>query len=146
MSGAQAALRGREWSPPLAPYVALIKTRVKERQLIIISKAFTALPLERVATMLACSIEDAEKGGRGEMSSWNVSHCCEDKTDDQIRCRLLSVSHARDYYGKLLVLACSVERGCRESLEENFPGILPHSGEGRSDHITAIIVAHIRTR
>lgn len=62
MSGAQAALRGREWSAPLAPYVALIETRVRERQLTVISKAFTVLPLESAAGMLACSAEDAEKG------------------------------------------------------------------------------------
>ena len=62
MSDAQAALRGREWSPALAPYVALIGARIKERQLVIISKAFTALPLGRMASMLACSAEEAEKG------------------------------------------------------------------------------------
>lgn len=46
----------------MAPYITLIENRVKERQLIIISKAFTALPLSRMASMLACSIGDAEKG------------------------------------------------------------------------------------
>eukprot|EP00752_Nemacystus_decipiens_P009271 g8283.t1 len=61
VSDAQAALRDRAWSPALAPYVALIGDRIKERQLIIISKAFTALPLGRMASMLACSVEDAEK-------------------------------------------------------------------------------------
>ena len=70
MNGAQTALRGREWSPPLAPYVALVEGRVKERQLVIISKAFMALPLARMASMLGCSVEDAEKGARV------ASHIC----------------------------------------------------------------------
>ncbi|CAM9744610.1 unnamed protein product [Ectocarpus fasciculatus] len=75
MSGAQAALRGREWSAPLAPYVALIETRVRERQLTVISKAFTVLPLESVAGMLACSVEDAEKACLKE--GWEVGTTAE---------------------------------------------------------------------
>ncbi|CAM9200964.1 unnamed protein product [Scytosiphon promiscuus] len=61
MGGAQKALREREWSPPMASYATLIDARVRERQLNMISKAFTALPLEKVASMLAFSVEDAEK-------------------------------------------------------------------------------------
>ncbi|CAN0098128.1 unnamed protein product, partial [Hapterophycus canaliculatus] len=61
MSGAQEALRGREWSASMVPYARLIDARMRERQLNIISKAFTALPLEKVASMLAFSVEDAEK-------------------------------------------------------------------------------------
>ncbi|CAM9871874.1 unnamed protein product [Pylaiella littoralis] len=78
MGDAQAALRGREWSPSLAPYIALIENRVKERQLIIIPKAFTALPLARVSSMLACSIEDAEKECATE--GWEVVAAGAEKT------------------------------------------------------------------
>eukprot|EP00903_Cladosiphon_okamuranus_P012642 g11827.t1 len=77
MSQAQAALRGREWSPVLAPYTALLGDRIKERQLLIISKAFTALPLTRMADMLACSVEDAEKECKTE--GWAVEAAGADK-------------------------------------------------------------------
>lgn len=46
----------------MAPYATLIDGRVRERQLNMISKAFTALPLEKVASMLAFSVDEAEKG------------------------------------------------------------------------------------
>lgn len=62
MQGGQAILRGREWSGPVAPYVSLVRERLWERQLVIISTGFTSLPLERVASMLSCSVDEAEKG------------------------------------------------------------------------------------
>ncbi|CAM9998809.1 unnamed protein product [Ascophyllum nodosum] len=61
IQGAQAALRGREWSPPIAGYVSLLRDRLWERQLDIISRGFNSLPLERVATLMGSSVDEAEK-------------------------------------------------------------------------------------
>lgn len=44
------------------PLVSLLRERLFERQLELISQAYTCLPLERAAAMLGCSVDDAEKG------------------------------------------------------------------------------------
>lgn len=113
MGSAQTALRDREWSPPLAPYITLIENRVKERQLAIISKAFTALPLARVASMLACSIEDAEKGrqvrgvpgvpGRmfptAAVRTDDISLICLESAHNRTRQREHHILHVTFYFG-----------------------------------------------
>lgn len=62
MKGAQDALRGREWTPAISPFASLLREHVRERQLTVLSKAFTSLTLERVASMLDCDIDGAMEG------------------------------------------------------------------------------------
>lgn len=64
IEAAQAALRAREWSAPVSKYIALLQGRLWDRQVNIIADAFTSLTLERVASMLSCGVDDAEKGAR----------------------------------------------------------------------------------
>lgn len=62
MAKAQAGLRGREWSAPVAPLVSLLREHLFERQLELISQAYNCLPLESAAAMLGCGDDEAEKG------------------------------------------------------------------------------------
>lgn len=62
MTNAQDTLRGKEWGALIMPLVSLLRERLFERQLELISQAYTCLPLERAAAMLGCSVDDAEKG------------------------------------------------------------------------------------
>lgn len=59
---AKAALRGRDWEKPIAPFVDLLRERVSERQVRLISQAYTCLPLDRAAEMMGCSVDEAEQG------------------------------------------------------------------------------------
>lgn len=76
MAKAQDALRGREWGEPMAPFVALLRDRIWQRQLQLISLAYTCLPLERAAAMLGSSLDDVEQGAFDKdicPRTWNCS-------------------------------------------------------------------------